>query len=219
MASAETANAAGLLEYGSRSLLGQLAHHALFLFYGVLTTFGLFLLMHLMIYRAAPALKEENPRKIADIIMEHEEIQTFREEQLPDKPDEVEEQPPEPELPDIQPEDISQNFDLSIGRARININIGKGFSADGEYLPIVKVAPIYPRIAQTRGLEGYCIVEYTVTTSGAVRDPVVVDCPNRVFARASLKASLKFKYKPRIVDGEPVEVTGVLNKFTYELEK
>ena len=43
-----------------------------------------------------------------------------------------------------------------------------GLSAsDGEYLPIVKVAPIYPRRAQSRGVSGYCIVEYTVTTSGA----------------------------------------------------
>jgi hypothetical protein len=31
-------------------------------------------------------------------------------------------------------------------------------SGDGEYLPIVKVAPIYPRRAQTRGISGllYC---------------------------------------------------------------
>jgi protein TonB len=90
---------------------------------------------------------------------------------------------------------------------------------DGEYLPIVKVAPIYPRRAQTRGISGYCIVEYTVTTSGAIRDPRAVDCqPSGVFDKASVKASLKFKYKPRVVDGEPIEVAGVRNKFTYELE-
>ncbi|MDA0651131.1 MAG: energy transducer TonB, partial [Proteobacteria bacterium] len=32
------------------------------------------------------------------------------------------------------------------------------------------------------------------------------------------KASEKFKYKPRVVDGEAIEVAGVQNKFTYELE-
>jgi protein TonB len=59
-----------------------------------------------------------------------------------------------------------------------------------------------------------------VTTSGAIRDPVAVDCqPSGVFEKASLKAAAKFKYKPRVVDGEAIEVAGVQNKFTYELEQ
>ena len=103
--------------------------------------------------------------------------------------------------------------DLQIG--------GLGFdSSDGEYLPIVKVAPIYPRRAQTRGIQGYCIVEYTVTKNGSIRDPVAVDCqPSGVFDDASVKAALKFKYKPRVVDGQAIEVPGVQNKFTYEIEE
>jgi protein TonB len=39
-----------------------------------------------------------------------------------------------------------------------------------------------------------------------------------VFDDASVKAAHKFKYKPRVIDGEPIEVPGVQNKFTYELE-
>ena len=66
---------------------------------------------------------------------------------------------------------------------------------------------------------GYCNVEYTVTTTGATRNPVAVDCqPQGVFERASVKAAEKFKYKPRVIDGEPAEVAGVRNKFIYELE-
>jgi protein TonB len=106
--------------------------------------------------------------------------------------------------------------------AQVDVSISTSgmSSGDGEYLPIVKVAPIYPRRAQTRGITGYCIVEYTVTASGAIRDPVAVDCnPEGVFEKASVKASLKFKYKPRVVDGEAIEVVGVQNKFTYELEQ
>ena len=80
------------------------------------------------------------------------------------------------------------------------------------------MAPIYPRSAQTRGIEGHCIVRYVVTTSGSVRDPQVVECSSSIFARSSLRASLKFKYKPRVIDGKAVEVHGVLNRFTYELE-
>ena len=84
----------------------------------------------------------------------------------------------------------------------------------------MKVAPVYPRRAQSRGVEGYCIVEYTVTRSGAVRDPQPTDCqPSGYFESASVNAALKFKYKPRVVDGEPIDVAGVRNKFTYELEQ
>ena len=119
--------------------------------------------------------------------------------------------------------DVDMDVDINnvAPQASIDISIGTGTMAqgDGEYLPIVKVAPIYPRRAQSRGISGYCIVEYTVTTSGAIRDSRAVDCqPSGVFDKASVKASLKFKYKPRVVDGEPIEVAGVRNKFTYELE-
>ena len=90
---------------------------------------------------------------------------------------------------------------------------------DGDYLPIVKVAPIYPRRAQSRGIEGYVIVEFTVTKSGSVRDPFVVEAqPEGIFDRAAMDAALKFKYKPRVVDGEATEVAGVQNKISFEID-
>ena len=59
-----------------------------------------------------------------------------------------------------------------------------------------------------------------MTRNGSIRDPRAVDCqPSGVFESASVKAAEKFKYKPRVVDGEPIEVAGVQNKFTYELEQ
>ena len=59
-----------------------------------------------------------------------------------------------------------------------------------------------------------------MTTSGAIRDPRAVDCqPEGVFESASVKAAEKFKYKPRVIDGQAVEVPGVQNKFTYVIEE
>ncbi len=90
---------------------------------------------------------------------------------------------------------------------------------DGEYLPIVKVQPIYPRRAQERGIAGYVLMEFTVTETGAVADPVVIEAdPPGYFERAAMRAVLKFKYKPKIVNGEPVRVAGVRNLITFELE-
>jgi protein TonB len=43
------------------------------------------------------------------------------------------------------------------------------------------------------------------------------DNPNGVFDRAAVKAAAKFKYKPKVIDGEPVETAGVQNKIIFEL--
>jgi len=61
------------------------------------------------------------------------------------------------------------------------------------------------------------VVEYTVTRLGTTRDPQIVkdQCTSSLFYNASINAALKFKYKPRIMSGEAVDVTGVQNKFTY----
>lgn len=92
-------------------------------------------------------------------------------------------------------------------------------SGDGEYLPIVKVAPVYPRRALQRGIEGYVIVEFTVTKQGSVRDPIVVEAePEGIFERAALDAAMKFKYKPRVVNGEPAEVSGIQNRISFEID-
>ena len=164
--------------------------------------------------------EEVDDGMVAELVRLPDDIELQNSTPKPDKAEDPEEPPP-----DMEMEQLDVNMDVDIEnvapRANINISIGTGTMAqgDGEYLPIVKVAPIYPRRAQTRGISGYCIVEYTVTTSGAIRDPRAVDCqPSGVFDKASVKASLKFKYKPRVVDGEPIEVAGVRNKFTYELE-
>jgi protein TonB len=182
---------------------------------------GLFFIMQYLIAMADPKIDDSKQRRLADILMPEREIETNLKEQKPDKVDDPEEPPPDLDTPDVD-----MDMDVEVVNvaptAQVDVSISSSGMAtgDGEYLPIVKVAPIYPRRAQSRGITGYCIVEYTVTTSGAIRDPKAVDCdPAGVFEDASVKASLKFKYKPRVVDGVPIEVGGVQNKFTYELEQ
>jgi protein TonB len=182
---------------------------------------GLFFIMQYLIATADPKIDDTKRRKLADIHMPEREIDTNVKEVKPDKVEDPEEPPPDLDTPDIDMDmDVEVVNTAPQAEVDVSINATGMSSGDGEYLPIVKVAPIYPRRAQTRGITGYCIVEYTVTTSGAIRDPVPVDCqPEGVFESASVKAALKFKYKPRVVDGEAIEVAGVQNKFTYELEE
>ena len=181
---------------------------------------GLFYLMQALVDRDYKQ-EDTKARKIADIVVPDKVIETNLKEVKPEKVEDPEEPPP-----DLEPIDFDTDIDMNVANMApttgINLKLSSSgmSSGDGEYLPIVKVAPIYPRRAQTRGISGYCIVEYTVTKTGSIRDPQPVDCqPSGIFERASVKAAEKFKYKPRVVDGEPIEVAGVQNKFTYELEQ
>ena len=197
-----------------RSIVGAVA--------AVPIALGLFYLMQSLIDTQFEQ-EDVKTRKIADIVVPDKVIETNLKEVLPEKVEDPDEPPP-----DMEPLDFDTDLDMSMANmaptvaVNVSINSSGLSSGDGEYLPIVKVAPIYPRRAQTRGISGYCIVTYTVTTTGAIRDPYVEnesDCsPRGIFERASLKAALKFKYKPRVVDGQAIEVAGVQNKFTYELE-
>jgi len=58
-----------------------------------------------------------------------------------------------------------------------------------------------------------------VTTAGTVRDPIIIFSTSSLFERAAIRAVLKFKYKPRVVDGVPVDVPGVKTRITFQIEE
>lgn len=161
--------------------------------------------------------------RVLDFVRVKQQSVTEVKKRKPKKPPKPQEPPPpmeQPQLAQANPNATNQQmtFDTDIS-ADIGLKGGLSLdSGDGEYLPIVKVAPIYPRRAQSRGIEGFVIVEFTVAKNGAVKNPTVVDAqPEGIFEKAALEAAAKFKYKARVVDGEPVEVAGVQNKITFKL--
>jgi len=94
----------------------------------------------------------------------------------------------------------------------------------GELLPLVKIQPKYPRRALARNIEGFAIAEFDVDKLGRVVDCKVVAAQTttgsntRVFDQAACNAAEKFRYRPKIVDGQAVEVRGVQNRFVFEIE-
>jgi protein TonB len=79
-------------------------------------------------------------------------------------------------------------------------------TAEGDIIPVVVIRPVYPRDAAISGIEGWVKIEFTITEVGTVKDPQVVDAkPARVFNRAAIRAILKWKFKPRVVDGVAVD--------------
>ena len=90
-----------------------------------------------------------------------------------------------------------------------------------QYIPVYVPQPQYPRRAQTRGKEGYAVILVTVTTSGGVRDPVMIEeSPEGWgFGRAAIKAANKLKYNPFVIDGQAQEMSGVMYKFTFQMAR
>ncbi|MFK7914542.1 MAG: energy transducer TonB [Pseudomonadales bacterium] len=188
---------------------------------GAIATFALFMIMQYLIASDESGLDESKTGKIVDFVRLKEDEQVEIKDRKPKPPPPPDEPPPDMPKPDFDNADVSQGVDIGGVNVNVDLNVGGvgGFSSDGEYLPIVKVAPVYPRRAQTRGIEGYVLLEFIVTKTGSVRDPVVVEAkPPGIFDRAATNAALKFKYKPKVVNGEPIEVAGVRNMVRFELE-
>jgi protein TonB len=77
---------------------------------------------------------------------------------------------------------------------------------EAEAIPIFKIEPRYPRKAARSKIEGWVKLEFTITESGTVSNPVVVDSsPRRTFDQSALQSIRKWRFKPRVVDGRPVQ--------------
>ncbi len=100
------------------------------------------------------------------------------------------------------------------------IGIGQGGGVDTDVLPIVRIDPDYPARAQSRGIEGWVLVQFTITPAGTVKDPFVVEAhPKGYFEDAALKAIARWRYSPSIKEGVAVERVGVRNIIRFEMEK
>ncbi len=189
---------------------------------GTVVTVNLLWVMQHLIVMGVPALGEERTVRFVDFVRVQRDERTEVREEKPQPP-------PSPDAP--PPDQLERNLD------NMELGTGGGFGVttppvshepvlgrepvfgDGEYTPIVRVAPNYPRRAEQRGLEGYVTLEFTVTRQGTVRDARVVESSNSVFDSAAVEAVMRFRYRPRVIDGEPVDVPGVQFRMTFQLER
>jgi protein TonB len=181
-------------------------------------TFGLFLLMHKLIssggdHRTVPepiAGIHFGPVDIPDDIV-------TRSRQKPRKPPPPRNPPPRPKMQLVRTEQQTQTLPrMDIPKLDVPLVGGEGMfignfqqvdqTAEGDIVPVVVIRPIYPREAAMSGIEGWVKVEFTITETGTVKDPRVIDAkPARVFNREAIRAILKWKFKPRVVEGVAVE--------------
>lgn len=186
--------------------------------FAVGVTFGLFLFMHKLISSGDDDRAELDaiagihfgPVEIPDEIM-------TKNRRKPKKPPPPKDPPPPPKMQiskmDQQVQNMPQmnipNLDVPmVGGAGVFIGNFQQIdqTAEGDIIPVVVIRPMYPQEAAMDGTEGWVKIEFTITEVGTVKDPKVIDSkPKRIFNREAIRAILKWKFKPRVVDGVAVE--------------
>jgi protein TonB len=181
-------------------------------------TFGLFLFMYTLISSGGDQRAELDaisgihfgPVEIPDEIM-------TRSRRKPKKPPPPKEPPPPPKMQISKMDQQVQNMpQMDIPDLDVPMVGGAGMfignfqqvdqSAEGDIIPVVVIRPMYPREAAITGTQGWVKVEFTITEVGTVKNPRVIDAkPPRIFNREAIRAILKWKFKPRVVEGIAVE--------------
>lgn len=132
---------------------------------------------------------------------------------------------PQPDPVEIDDEPVSDSgpsFQIpapKLPQTTLTTDIDLG-QIDGERMPIVRVAPQFPRRCAERGISGWVVLEFTVNDLGMVEEPSVIDSdPSGCFNRAALKTISRFKYKPTIIDGQPRASAGVRFRMSFNIDE
>jgi protein TonB len=184
----------------------------------VAVTFGLFLLMQLLVSSGSGG--REDMEAIAGIHFGPVEIPddvNTKDRRVPKKPPPPKNPPPPPKMQVAKQDQVVENMPkLDMPNLDVPLSGGEGIfignfqqvdkTAEGDIIPVVVIRPMYPREAAISSIEGWVKVEFTITAIGTVKDPVVIEAePARIFNREAIRAILKWKFKPRVVDGVAVD--------------
>jgi protein TonB len=185
----------------------------------IFTTSVFWLLWHLVGRQVDVAQFKEATRIDFSRLRKDTEVQTKRDQKV-----ERERPPPTPEMPrmSFSAGGIENNVatltpvvDARGAMTRMSMSAG----SDRDVIPLVRIAPDYPPRALSRGLEGWVKVQFTITPTGTVKDPIVVDAePKQMFDEAALKAIARWRYNPRVEGGVAVERVGVQTIIRFQLE-
>ena len=110
---------------------------------------------------------------------------------------------------------LSPVIDARGALSRMSLSAG----SDRDVLPLVRISPDYPPRALARGIEGWVIVQFTISETGTVKNAVVVEAePGDIFNEAALKAVVRWRYNPRVEGGVAVERVGVQTIIRFQLQ-
>ncbi len=183
----------------------------------VVVTFGLFYLMVTLVFSDANRTEDnENLPGIHFGPVDIPEDAATKKRQKPKPPPPPKKPPPPPKMqvsnPDVNPDQLDLDMpNLDVPLSGAGGLMGLNFAAvdrgaEGDIIPLVRIQPQYPRQAAISRIEGWVTITFIITPLGTVTQPKVVDSkPPRIFDREAIRAILKWKFKPRVVDGQAVD--------------
>ena len=90
----------------------------------------------------------------------------------------------------------------------------------GDATPIVRINPKYPTTAARDGIEGWVQLSFSISPTGEVIDPVVINAePKRTFNREAIRAIKRWKYRPKVIEGVAQLQTGQTVQLDFKLQQ
>jgi protein TonB len=190
-------------------------------FVGGLFTTAMFWLLWSLVSTSFEGVERGEAKRIEFSRMRRDtEVATKREEKV-----QRERPPPTPETPRLSftaggiennVAQLTPVVDTRGAMSRMTMTAG----SDRDVIPLVRINPDYPPRALSRGIEGWVRVQFTITATGTVKDPIVVDAmPKNMFEDAALKAIARWRYNPKVENGVAVERVGVQTIIRFQLEQ
>lgn len=180
----------------------------------------LFFGMHLMVSPQGDVQRQDSRQAVIDFVRLKKDSRTQLKERRKKEPP----KPKKPQMPDTavsnqQPmamqsipftaPSIAADLGVSSQSFLGDATVGMGFG-DSDVIPLVRMDATYPRKALSRKIEGYVTARLSINPQGTVDDVDVLDAkPRGVFEREAVKALYKYKFRPKMVDGKPIEQQAV----------
>ena len=209
----------------------------------VFLTLGLFWIMQAMVFQESSILEDSDSVRLVEFVRLKREEPFDPKRKQRRRPEPPPPEAPKPPTPELNPAENSlpapgiisvpmPKLDLARVETGVSVtngvNVGEslgglaglpGAGSDSEVIPLVRIPPRYPRQAASRKIEGWVKVQFTIAENGTVRNPRVVGAtPKRIFDDAALGAIRKWRFKPRLVEGKPVERPGVTQVIRFALD-
>ena len=187
-------------------------------------TFGLFWSMQALI-GTSRELQEGTPAPHIDFVRLRRDKTPQEKKREPPKREKPEQPPPPPDISmsksTLDPGEGIAAIGLSIDPTSVlDGGLSSGAGTDRDVVPLVRIEPDYPIRARQRNIEGWVQVQFNVDKAGAVTEAfVVASNPVKVFDLAAIRAVLKWKYNPKILNGVAVGRQGLQVVFPFEMEK
>lgn len=191
-------------------------------------TSGIFFGMQLLIADSDGELKERvksPPIEMVRVKRDTPPMEKKRE--LPQKPKTTDEPPPpsmEMSDPGAPGASVAVPIAAPTPQANLNLkagpNLGAAAVADSAATPLVRVNPTVPRKAKMEGVGGSVLVRFDIGPTGRTQNIVIIEEQpvGYGFGNAVMRAVSRWKYRPKVIDGQGVIQKGLQVRFPFKIE-